>query len=102
MEKKRKLSELEECFMNDAEEAINVLEGLCAKTDPLGEKDIELYEVTVHGIKSALANIGKTELSKTALRLEQAGIEKNLAVMAKETPALINALKSLTEELRSL
>jgi len=101
MENKGKLSELEECFLDDAREAMNVLEGLYEKIDALGEKDIELYEVTVHGIKSALANINQKGLSQTARRLEQAGIEKNLAVMSKETPAFLNALKSFVEELGS-
>jgi HPt (histidine-containing phosphotransfer) domain-containing protein len=99
MEKKRKLSELEECFLNDAEEAINVLEGLYAKIDALGEEDLELYEVTVHGVKSALANIGETELSDVAYRLEQVALEKNLALLAEETPDFLTALKSFTEEL---
>jgi signal transduction histidine kinase/CheY-like chemotaxis protein len=101
MEKKRKLSELEECFLDDANEAINVLEGLYAKIDALGEKDIELYEVTVHGIKSALANIGETDLSDVAYKLEQVALEKNLALMSEETPDFLNALKSLMEDLVS-
>jgi len=101
MESKRKLSELEECFLDDAREAINVLEGLCAKIDTLNDKDIELFEVTAHGVKSALANINQTGLSETALRLEQAAIEKKLAVIAEKTPSFLNALRSLIAELGS-
>jgi len=101
MEKKRKLSELEECFLNDAKEAINVLEGLYAKIDALGEEDLGLYEVTVHGVKSALANVGETELSYVAYRLEQVALEKNLALLAEETPDFLTALKSFTEEFGS-
>jgi len=101
MEMKKKLSELEECFLDDAKEAINVLEGLYAKINALGNEDIELYEVTVHGVKSALSNINQTALSETALRLEQVATDKNLAAMANETPAFLNALKSFVEELGS-
>jgi len=101
MEKKGKLSELEECFLIDAEEALKVLEELNAKIDTLGEDDIELYEITVHGIKSALNNINQTELSEKAFGLEQLAMEKNLTAMSKETPAFLDALKSFTEELGS-
>jgi len=101
MEKKRKLTELEECFLDDAREALNVLEGLYANMGALDEKDIELYEVTVHGVKSALANISQTELSEAAYGLEQLAVEKNIAAMADKTPAFLSALKSLITELKS-
>ena len=98
-EKKEKLSELEKFFLLDAENAVNKFEELYAKINALDEKDIESYEITVHGIKSALANIGETKLSETAYRLEQAAIEKNLAVITGETRAFIDALKSLIEKM---
>ena len=98
-EKKRKGPELEKYFLIDAEAAANKLEEISAKTDALAEEDIESYKITVHGMKSALVNIGETELSETARRLEQAAIEKNTAVMSEETPAFIDALNSLIEKL---
>jgi len=101
MEKKTELTELEEYFLLDAEEALNELEKLNAKINALDDKDIELYEVTAHGVKSALANIGETGLSGKALRLEQIAMEKNIAAMAEETPVFLSALKSLMEKLGS-
>ena len=101
MEKKGKLSELEECFLADAEEALKVLEELNAKIDALDEDDIELYEITVHGVKSALNNINQIELSEKAFGLERLAMEKNLTAMPKETPAFLCALKSFTKELGS-
>jgi signal transduction histidine kinase/CheY-like chemotaxis protein/HAMP domain-containing protein len=100
-EKKVKLSELEKYFLIDAESSVNKLEEIYAKIDDLGDKDIESYEITVHGMKSALANIGERGLCETARGLEQAAIEKNLAVMSQDTPAFIDALKSLIEKLAS-
>jgi signal transduction histidine kinase/CheY-like chemotaxis protein/HAMP domain-containing protein/HPt (histidine-containing phosphotransfer) domain-containing protein len=96
-EKKIKLSELEKFFLIDARKAANELERM--KINVLDEKDMESYGITVHGMKSALANIGETGLSETARRLEQAAIEKNAAVIHKETPAFIDALKSLIEKM---
>jgi HPt (histidine-containing phosphotransfer) domain-containing protein len=100
-EKKTKLSELEKYFLIDACTAANNLEEIYAKANSPGEKDIESYQITVHGMKSALANINETGLSETARRLEKAAIEKNLAVIREETPAFIDALKSLIEKLDS-
>jgi len=98
-ENKRKLSDLEKFFLIDAVYAVNKLDEVYAKINDPEEKDIETYKITVHGIKSALANIGETELCETARVLEQAATEKNLEQMAQETPAFINALKSLIEKL---
>ena len=101
-EKKRTLSDLEKFFLIDAGNAVKKLEEIYANMDALGEEDRASYEITVHGIKSALANIGETELSETARKLEQAAIEKNTAVMSQETSAFMDALKSLIEKLTSV
>jgi CheY-like chemotaxis protein len=100
-EKKRKLSELEKFFLIDAETSVNKLQEIYANINALGGKDMESYEITVHGMKSALANIGETGLCETARRLEQAAVEKNTGVMSQETPAFIDALKILIEKLAS-
>jgi hypothetical protein len=50
-------------------------------------------------MKSALANIGETELSAAALRLEQAGRKQDLAAI-EETPAFIEALRVLIDKYR--
>jgi len=92
-------------FLQDARNAVNLLEALykiidnLESTAVLGDDDIGLYITTVHGIKSALANIGEAGLSDTASKLEKAGRENNTGVMLAETPVLTNALKSLIEKL---
>jgi signal transduction histidine kinase/DNA-binding response OmpR family regulator len=98
-EKKKKLTELEKFFLIDAENAVNKLEELCANMDALGGEDREAYQITVHGMKSALANINETGLSDIARGLEQAAIEQNIAVMSRETPAFIDALNSMVNKL---
>jgi signal transduction histidine kinase/DNA-binding response OmpR family regulator len=101
-DKKKELSELEEIFLIDAGNAVNLLEGLYARINELGEKDMELYRVTVHGCKSALNNVGETKLSETARKLELAAKEKDVAVLSKETPAFIEALKAVIEKMGPL
>jgi len=85
-----------EFFAEDARQAVKTIEdiGISSVLQP-NEEETALYIITVHGMKSALANIGETELSAIALRLEQAGVDRDYVVIAAETPAFIFALKAL-------
>jgi CheY-like chemotaxis protein len=98
--KRKNSSELEKYFIIDAEEAVNMLEGIYQKIDRLDGSDIESFVITVHGIKSALANIGETELSGFARELENAGKTGNSGFMTDETPLFIGKLKSLIHKLK--
>jgi len=60
---------------------------------------LELYTTTVHGMKSALSNIGEKQLSNIALRLEQAGSNSETTVILKETPDFIITLRSLMNQI---
>lgn len=93
------LTEVEQLFLEDVEIAVEALEGIYAKPDEIGDEELDLYEITVHGMKSALLNVGNTELSATAKKLEQASKDKDLTLMAAETPAFIDELKALYEKL---
>ena len=50
-------------------------------------------------MKSALANIGEPELSAVAFELEQAGRDKNTAVMSAETGAFLDELRGVIGKL---
>ncbi|MCL2267151.1 MAG: ATP-binding protein, partial [Treponema sp.] len=88
------VKKLKQFFIEDAKNAVTVLEYLLKNITSLDKEELELYIITVHGIKSALANIGEKELSGFALKLENAGNEKLYDVMKEGTPVLINILKS--------
>jgi PAS domain S-box-containing protein len=90
--------ELAKIFIRDAEKTVAILQEYEARGD-YGSDNLQTYIVNVHALKSALANIGETKLSGLAKELEQAGRDRNTDKMAKETPELINALKSLTAKL---
>ena len=91
--------QLIEFFVRDASRTVTVLEKLFEKQAPNEEEeDIKLYTTTIHAMKSALKNVGKPELSAFAKNLEQAGHEKNTAVIAAETPEFIRELKSVIAE----
>jgi hypothetical protein len=51
-------------------------------------------------MKSALANIGETELSDFARKLEYAARERDTAVLSGDTPAFLNLLRALVEKIR--
>jgi len=86
-------------FVRDAEKAIQVLDNILQKNFNT-ESDIQLYIINVHAMKSALANIGETELSESALRLEQAGREKDLNLMTTETKNFLEALQAVIEKIK--
>jgi len=86
-------------FSRDAKKAADILEK-CLKKNFKDEDDIHLYIINIHSMKSALANIGKTDLSATALRLEQAGRGKDINVMLTETQSFIDDLRITIEEIK--
>ena len=87
-------AEIINIFLEDAKNCIAMLEELNAKNFD-NDKDAKLYTTTIHGIKSALANIGESELSNEALKLETAGRDQNIAAISSETPAFLKKLQTL-------
>ncbi len=85
-------------FAKDAENALPILESTLAGIDTISDDDIQLYAVTAHGIKSALVNIGRTELSQTAYALEKAGKAKDKNIIKQQTQELIDELKKIIAE----
>jgi CheY-like chemotaxis protein len=95
--------ELVEIFVRDISKALMTLEGLCGSHgDACADIDIKLYVVTVHGLKSSLANIGEKGLSGIARKLEEAGKNQDIAVMTAETPEFMNSLRVLIKTLTPL
>jgi len=81
--------------VRNVESSITVLENICQEIVSNSDADIDLYTITVHGMKGALANIGEIDLSNTAQKLEQAGDDKDIAFISSETPAFVDALRLL-------
>ena len=92
--------QLAEIFIRDAEKGIAVLEALSGKLNAGDDTDIQTYIITVHGLKSALSNIGETELSAAAHELEKAGKAREAGVMLSETPVFLNKLRAVIQKVR--
>jgi CheY-like chemotaxis protein/two-component sensor histidine kinase len=89
--------ELEAVFARDAEKAHGRLSTIIANAFRRNE-DIRQYIIDIHSMKSALLNIGESELSAVALKLEQAGRAEDLPVIMSKTPEFLEALRELIEK----
>jgi len=91
-------SQLAEYFLRDAKKAVNALsaiyENKCGRIE-----DIPSFIINVHAMKSALANVGESELSTEALKLEQIGREKNIDLILSSIPAFVKDLNKVIEKL---
>ena len=90
--------ELLKIFNRDAENAVTVLEMIIKKQGSYADEDIKLFIINVHAMKSALANIGETEISSLASKLERAGHERNNVFITEETPVFLSALRAIFEK----
>ncbi|MDR0442254.1 MAG: response regulator [Treponema sp.] len=90
---------LSELFIRDAEKAAAVMEAIhrnkCRRAD-----DIPMFIINVHAMKSALANIGEPALSEEALKLEQAGRDRNIDLVMSEIPVFLASLREVIEKIR--
>jgi FixJ family two-component response regulator len=91
--------ELAVLFVRDAEKAIAMISSTIANKFRRNN-DVRQYTVSVHSMKSALANIRENDLSAVALKLEQAGRVEDMAVIMSETPAFLEALRVVVEKNR--
>jgi HPt (histidine-containing phosphotransfer) domain-containing protein len=88
--------ELADIFVRETTKTIAALEGIYSAPS---DNDLQTYTISVHGLKSALANIGESDLSAVAAKLEQAGRDKNIGKIAAETPAFLDNLRALVTKL---
>ena len=86
---------LDEFFVMDAENTLNILENLPKDIRGMDNDEIETFITTVHGIKSALNVVGKTEMSDAAYELEKAGEAREFELIKAELPAFTAALRKM-------
>jgi len=88
-----------EFFLRDAHRSIAVLDAFVEKGMSCNEEEIRTFVIHIHGMKSALANMGRTDISDIALKLEILGRENNIEALAIDTPVFLNSLKAYVNEL---
>ena len=91
--------QLAEFFIRDAKKAVSVLtaisENRCRRLD-----DVSAFLINVHAMKSALANVGESELAEESAKLEQAGRDQNINLILLALPDYIEELKTTIEKFR--
>ncbi|MDR0238787.1 MAG: response regulator, partial [Deltaproteobacteria bacterium] len=92
--------QLASIFIHDAEKALMTLEAIHTN-QYRRDDDFRMFVITVHAMKSALANIGEVEMAAAAASLEQAGRERDTAVMVAETRPFLDALRAVIEKIAS-
>jgi len=92
-------SELMAGVVEDIENALVVLVDIILKFENLSDEDYKLFTVTVHGVKSALSNIGEVALSNAAYKFELAGKNREIAVISSGLPVFIDDLRELIDRL---
>lgn len=93
-------------FSGGEEDFVDLLDVYCTdgrrKLQLLGdlvETDIVRYQIEVHGLKSASANIGAMKVSTMAREQENAAAQGNTELIAKESPLLLAEYEILLENI---
>lgn len=66
------------------------------------DKDYKAYTIDVHALKSTAANIGATELSSLAKKLEMAGQAQNYDIIESESDQLLQLYEKVLEEIQNV
>jgi signal transduction histidine kinase/CheY-like chemotaxis protein len=81
-------------FCQDAEAAIATLR------ETVKNSDAKLFTITVHAMKSALANVGESEASALAAALESVGRSGDMGYISENIDEFIQTLESLVDKFR--
>jgi CheY-like chemotaxis protein len=88
-------SVLQTVFLLDVKQSLPILEDTLERIDITKEDDLRLFTISVHAMKSALANIGEAATSKQALALELAGKEQNRSFIKTHAKPLIDSIRRI-------
>ena len=88
-----------EVFCRDAEKAAATLRKIFTENQLQCQSGIKSFTTTVHGMKSALANIGEKEKSALALELELASRNDNIEFVIANIESFIEMLETMIKDL---
>jgi HPt (histidine-containing phosphotransfer) domain-containing protein len=84
-----------EFFIKDAKKTLQQLLEITQSRDFSDPDNIQKYIITIHGIKSALANVDEMELSEQAKKLEISARNGDIDTLLNETPDFITNLQQV-------
>ncbi|MCL1848850.1 MAG: ATP-binding protein [Clostridiales bacterium] len=94
--------QLIETFLWDARGAVTKVGEILAELEEsgtIGSEGQDVFTVTAHGMKSALANVGESALSAVAAGLEQASRAGRIESILSDAPAFLLSLQSVIDRL---
>jgi len=87
--------ELLSIFAKDVSRVLPSMETAAQNIASIPEQELRLFTTNLHGMRSALANIGEARLSQMALSLEKAGKSGNRSMLTAQAMNFINALRGV-------
>ncbi|GHT00760.1 hypothetical protein AGMMS50276_27350 [Synergistales bacterium] len=90
--------EILDIYLRDVEVRTSLMKAMLDIQAP-SEDEFRSFTTQAHALKSASANIGATDLSKTAAALENAGARKDIAAIHASLPAFLVALSAMTDRI---
>jgi hypothetical protein len=77
------------------------MQAVCEAAAPLSDAEMNSFKISIHGMKSALANVGEIKCSKKAKVLEQMTQGRQEQSIKKELPEFLDALRQIIDKLRA-
>ncbi|MCL2199136.1 MAG: response regulator, partial [Defluviitaleaceae bacterium] len=93
------MSGLPELYIDTVKLTLKLLPERIEKLDGFLENDLPAFTIEVHGLKSAMKNIGAAKLGNSAAQLERAGMENNTQYCTEHYPPFKEALNELKAKL---
>jgi signal transduction histidine kinase/response regulator RpfG family c-di-GMP phosphodiesterase len=90
-----------EYLLYDIKEALSAIESAYKEIDSAINKNLPLFTIKAHAMKSALANMGDAETSKLAQILEKAGKHNDINTVKNQTGIFIGKLRSAMAEVEA-
>jgi signal transduction histidine kinase/response regulator RpfG family c-di-GMP phosphodiesterase len=90
-----------EYLLYDIREALSVIESTYKEMDSAINKNLPLFTIKAHAMKSALANMGDAETSRLAQILEKAGKLHDINTVKNKTEIFIGKLQSAMAEVEA-
>ncbi|MDR2966257.1 MAG: response regulator [Treponema sp.] len=89
-----------ESFIRDASKNTELLDDLLKGDTLKNEDSMRKFTISIHGIKSSLANIGETALSKLASKLEQDGKNNDFDSIKASAPYFLKDMLKLLKKMK--
>jgi len=89
-----------ESFLRDGKKTVDIVSELVKNGNFEDANNLELFRITVHGIKSSLRNIDEADLSDIASLLEDAGRSGDISLINAKAAGFLVDLKAVIEKLQ--